>query len=154
MTDSHQTSTNNFDDSLTNMFMTFFLDNELYGIDVRYVREIIGIQEYTEMPEMPYYIKGIINMRGMIIPLLDVRLRFGKASVDYTDRTCIIIIEWGGTMTGLIVDGVNEVLILNDDQISDRPEIAGDTGHGFVRKIGKTESGVCLLLDSDQLLAG
>ena len=138
-------------DTLRGRYLTFQIGEETYGIEIRYVTEIVGIQEITEMPETPDYIKGIINLRGRIIPVMDVRLRFGKAHRDYDDRTCVIVIDYGGQAVGFIVDSVAEVLAVDDGDISDRPGI-GSGGNGFVDKIGKAGGSVILLVNCLRLL--
>lgn len=140
------------EDTLKNRFLTFMIDKETYGIEIRHVMEIIGIQDVIEMPEMPDYIKGIINLRGKIIPVLDVRLRFKKKSRNYDDRTCIIVIDFNDVWTGLVVDSVSEVLIIDDIIIS--PNISGNKNQGFVPNIGKRDGSVVLLIDCGKLLNG
>ncbi|NLM79860.1 MAG: purine-binding chemotaxis protein CheW, partial [Clostridiales bacterium] len=100
------------DDPQDGRYLTFSLDSECYGIEIKYVTEIIGIQPITEVPEMPEYIKGIINLRGRIIPVMDVRLRFKKPFREYDERTCIIVIEIRDIVLGLIIDRVSEVLTI------------------------------------------
>ena len=144
-----------FDDDVDTQkgrFLTFVLDQEIFGIEIRFVTEIIGLQGITEMPEMPEYIKGIINLRGRIVPLMDVRLRFCKMAKDYDDRTCIIVVDYNGISIGLIVDSVSEVMTIAEDQISERPNISGSDSRGFVKNIGKATGYVILLLDCGKLL--
>ncbi len=133
-------------------FLAFLIGNEAYGIEIKYVTEIIGIQNITEMPEMPDYIKGIINLRGRIIPLIDVRLRFSKAPRDYDDRTCVIVVGVDGFSYGLIVDSVYEVLSIPDEETSPLPEINTTSGSRYVKLIGKTASGIVLIVDCERLL--
>lgn len=140
------------EDAQWNKFLTFFLGKEAYGIDIQYVTEIIGIQTITEVPEMPRFIKGIINLRGRIIPVMDVRLRFKKEAREYDNRTCIIVIEIRDILLGLIIDGVSEVLAIPDGDIVPPPEITKGYHTHFIKGIGKVESGVKLLLDCDKLL--
>lgn len=139
-------------DTLKNRFLTFIIDKEMFGIEIRYVMEIIGIQAITEIPEMPDYIKGIINLRGRIIPVMDVRLRFRKNAKEYDDRTCVIVTDFNGIWVGLIVDSVSEVLTIDEADISDRPEISNTNCRGYVRNIGKRDGEVILLLDCGKLL--
>ena len=98
------------EDTQEDKFLTFVLNREEYGIEIRHVTEIIGIQSITEVPDMPHYIKGVINLRGKVIPVMDVRLRFGVAEREYDDRTCIIVINIEEQSVGMIVDRVSEVL--------------------------------------------
>lgn len=140
------------EDTLKGRFLIFMIENELFGIEIQYVMEIIGIQAITEMPEMPEYLKGIINLRGRIIPVMDVRLRFSKASREYDDRTCVIVIDFNGISVGFIVDRVSEVITISDDNICDRPAIKTGNGRGYVKNIGKVDYGVILLVDCGKLL--
>ncbi len=133
-------------------FLTFLIGDETYGIAIENVVEIIGIQPITEMPEMPDYIKGIINLRGSIVPAMDIRLRFKKPEADYTERTCVIVIHIGGMSTGLIVDCVSEVLTIPNEEISPTPDIRSVDRQGYVKSIGKTENHIILLLDCEKLL--
>lgn len=140
------------EDAQKGRFLAFMIGREAYGIEIKYVTEIIGIQSITEMPEMPAYVKGIINLRGRIIPLIDVRLRFGKEARDYDDRTCVIVVGVGGFSYGLIVDSVFEVLSIPDEETSPLPEINTTYGDKFVKQIGKTASGIVLIVDCERLL--
>jgi len=131
-------------------FLTFTIGKEYYGIEIRYVTEIIGVQPITEVPELPEYIRGIINLRGKIIPIMDVRLRFSKGFREYNDRTCIIVIDADDILIGLIVDSVSEVLSIPDEDIVAPTDLKGNK---YIKGIGKTGSDVKLLLDCKQLLA-
>ncbi len=139
------------EDTQKNRFLTFDLDNESYGIEIQYVTEIIGIQPVTEVPELPQYIKGIINLRGKVIPVMDVRLKFKKAYREYNDRTCVIVIDIREISIGLIVDGVSEVLFIPESEIVDPPEMCRDLNK-FMSGIGKVGDKVKLLLDCNELL--
>ncbi|MGI6120481.1 MAG: chemotaxis protein CheW [Desulfosporosinus sp.] len=139
------------EDTQKGKFLTFYMGNECYGIEIKYVTEIIGLQPITEIPEMPEYIKGIINLRGKIIPVMDVRLRFKKPFREYNDRTCIIVIEIRGISVGLIVDTVSEVISIPEDEIVAPPSMTKE-GNKYIKGVGKVGSDVKLLLDSDKLL--
>lgn len=139
------------EDTQKGRFLTFELGEESYGIEIKYVTEIIGLQPVTEIPELPDYIKGIINLRGTIIPVMDVRLRFKKLFREYNDRTCIIVINIGEISIGLIVDSVSEVLSIPEEEIVSPPEV-NKTGNKYIKGIGKVENGVKLLLDCIKLL--
>lgn len=139
-------------DTLKNRFLTFIINKETFGIEIRYVMEIIGIQSITEMPEMPDCIKGIINLRGRIIPVMDVRIRFRKDPREYDDRTCIIVADFDGSWVGLIVDSVSEVLTIDEKEISERPQISNGDNYGYIRNIGKREGAVIQILDCRRLL--
>ena len=138
-------------DAMRGRFLTFLLGDEIYGIEINHVMEIIGMQPITEMPEMPEYVKGIINLRGSIIPAMDVRLRFQKPETSYTDRTCMIVIHCGGRSLGLIVDCVSEVLTIQDEDLSEKPEIGAKGSRGYIRNIGKVGDRIVLLIDCEKL---
>lgn len=140
-------------DTLKNRFLTFSLGNESYGIEIKYVTEIIGIQTITEIPELPEYVKGVINLRGKIIPVMDVRLRFKKEAREYNDRTCVIVIDINDISIGLIVDSVAEVLTIPQEDIVEPPKMNKSFGNRYIKNIGKVEDGVKLLLDCEKLLA-
>lgn len=134
-------------------FLTFTLGSEVYGIEIEYVTEIIGgIQTITEIPELPDYVKGIINLRGKIIPVMDVRLRFRKQSKAYTDRTCVIVIDISEVAVGLIVDTVAEVVDIPEQDIVPPPEGAKGQGNKYIKGVGRAGNTVKLLLDCEKLL--
>lgn len=139
------------EDTQRGKFLTFNLASEYYGIEIKYVTEIIGIQPITEVPDLPDYIRGIINLRGKIIPVMDVRLRFRKQAIGYNDRTCVIVIEIKELSIGLIVDTVSEVLAIPDADIVIPPEMSKG-GNQFIRGIGKVGQDVKLILDCEKLL--
>lgn len=141
------------EDTQKNKYLTFSLDREAYGIEIKYVTEIIGLQAITRVPELPDYIKGIINLRGKIIPLMDVRLRFRKPEKQYDDRTCVIVIDIDDLFIGLIVDMVTEVMNIDDDDIVPTPDFGTGASNRFVRGIGKVGEDVKLLLDCRNLLS-
>lgn len=122
------------EDTLKGRYLTFLLGNESYGIEVRYVTEIIGLQAITEIPELPEYVRGIINLRGKIIPVMDVRLRFKKEPKDYNDRACVIVVDINDISIGLIVDTVSEVITILEDDIVEPPEM----NKGFSNRYIKT----------------
>jgi len=141
------------EDTQRGRFLTFTLEDNTYGLPIRFVIEIIGIQIATKVPETPDYVKGIINLRGRIIPLICVRLKFGKEEIEYDERTCIIVIDVNGVAVGLIVDKVDDVLTLEDDQIA-LPPTGGSVGfeNRYIEGIGKVNESVLLLLDAEKLL--
>lgn len=140
------------EDTQKGRYMVFSIDNESYGIEIKYVTEIIGIQTITEVPELPDYMKGIINLRGKIIPVMDIRLRFRKEPKEYNDRTCIIVVDIMDMSVGLIVDSVSEVVTINDTETSELPHINQRYNNRYVKNIGKIGSEVKLLLDCEKLL--
>jgi Chemotaxis signal transduction protein len=140
------------EDTQKGRFLTFALGKETYGIEIKYVTEIIGIQPITELPDLSEYIRGIINLRGKIIPVMDVRLRFKKNYEEYNDRTCIIVIEINELSIGLIVDSVAEVLSIGEQDIIDPPQMNRGNSNRFIKSIGKVGNEVKLLLDCEKLL--
>lgn len=141
-------------DTQKGKYVTFKSGNEYFGIKIQYVNEIIVYQEVTAIPESEDYIKGLINLRGKIIPVIDVRLRFRQPPIEYNDRTCIIVITVKSTVVGLIVEKIAEVVEIKDEDILPSPTIR----HGekvqqkYVYGIGKIGDSVKLLLDPDKLL--
>jgi len=151
MTDSLKEYEQLDEDSQKDKYLTFIVDNECYGIEIRYVTEIIGIQKITTVPEMPDFVRGIINLRGKIIPVMDVRLRFKKPFKEYWDRTCIIVIDINELSIGLIVDSVAEVLTIPSSEVVEPPEL-NKRSNRYVMGIGKVDNEVKLLLDCEKLL--
>ncbi|HEY9062558.1 MAG TPA: chemotaxis protein CheW [Pseudobacteroides sp.] len=141
------------EDAQKGKYLTFALGGDEYGIEIRHVTEIIGLQVITEVPEFTGYLKGIINLRGKIIPVIDVRLRFRKEEKDYNDRTCTIVIQVKGISVGLIVDNVAEVLSISQENIVPPPNLSSDYQNKFIKGIGKIDSSVKLILDCDSLLS-
>lgn len=140
------------EDTQKDKFLTFTLGDEVYGIEIKYVTEIIGLQPITEVPELPDYIRGIINLRGKIIPVMDVRLRFKKVFREYNDRTCVIVIDIKDLSIGLIIDSVSEVLSIIEQNIVNPPEMGRGLQNKYIKGIGKVGDDVKLLLDCDKLL--
>ena len=139
------------EDTLGDRFLTFVLDKEIYGIELKFVTEIIGIQTITVIPDTPDYIRGIINLRGKIIPVMDVRLRFSKDLKEYTDRTCVIVVNIQDISVGLIVDSVWEVISIPEEEIAAPPEM-GKEGNKFIRGVGTSGNEVKLLLNCEKIL--
>lgn len=133
-------------------YLIFQLGNESYGLEIFHVNEIIGVQTITEVPEQPNYIKGIINLRGKIIPVLDVRIRFKKQERAYDERTCIIVVDVMAFHVGLIIDRVVEVVDIPINNISPPPKLAGDYKNRYISGIGRIGQEVKLLLDCSKLL--
>ncbi|MGX8795953.1 chemotaxis protein CheW [Fusibacter sp. JL298sf-3] len=141
------------EDTQKGKYLTFDLGEESYGIGIEYVTEIIGILPITEVPELPEYIRGIMNLRGRIIPVMDMRLRFRKEFVPYNERTCIIVIEIEESAIGLIVDSVSEVTTILDGDIVEKPVLSSGTANKYIKCIGKVDNHVKLLLDCEKLLS-
>jgi len=141
------------EDTQKDKYLTFIIGDESYGIEIRYVIEIIGLQAITVIPEQKDYIKGVINLRGRIIPVIDVRLRFKKEPMEYNDRTCVIVVDIKDLYIGLIVDRVAEVSTILEQDIVDPPKISMEIQNSYIKKIGKVNQSVKLLLDCEKLLS-
>jgi purine-binding chemotaxis protein CheW len=137
-------------------YLTFILANEEYGIGILKIKEIIGLMSITTVPQTPEYIKGVINLRGKVIPVVDLRLRFGMSAMDYTERTCIIVVEVDGPVgtvqIGIVVDSVSEVLNIKGDEIEDTPTFGSKLNTDYILGMAKMEGGVKILLDIDKVL--
>jgi purine-binding chemotaxis protein CheW len=152
MTDIVDNSVEIEEDTQKDRFLTFSLEKESYGIDIKYVTEIIGIQSISEIPELPKYVRGIINLRGKIIPVLDVRIRFKKEPKEYNDRTCVIVVDIKGVSIGLIVDRVAEVITIAEEDLVEPPQLYKGFNNRYIKKIGKIGNEVKLLLDCEKIL--
>ena len=139
------------EDTQKDKYLIFKIGNESYGIEIKHVTEIIGMQGITPVPELPEHIKGIINLRGQIIPVMDVRTRFKMPQIDYDDRTCIIVVDVENVSIGLIVDIVSEVITIEEENVVQPP---GNTrkNNRYIKGIGKVASDVRLILDCNRLL--
>lgn len=135
-------------------YVTFKSGDEYFGLKIEYVNEIIVFQEITEVPESEDYMKGLINLRGKIIPVIDVRLRFKQEPFEYNDRTCIIVVNVKGVIVGLIVEKIAEVVEITEENILPSPKMGktDNTENKYVYAIGKVGDEVKLLLDPDRLL--
>lgn len=140
------------EDTQKDKYLTFHLAGEDYGIEIRYVIEIIGIQNITEVPDMPAFIRGVINLRGKVIPVMDVRARFSLPDRDYDDRTCIIVVTIDETEVGLVVDEVSEVADIPTANVEPPPRTGKSTGTQYIQGMGKINSAVKILLDVHKLL--
>ena len=143
-------------DKQRNKYVTFKSGNEYFGLKIEYVSEIIVYQEITEIPESEDYIKGLINLRGKIIPVIDVRIRFKQEAMEYTDRTCIVIVNVNDMVVGLIVEKIAEVVEIKEEDILPPPKvvIGGEDKlqNRYVYGIGKVGDSVKLLLDPERIL--
>lgn len=140
------------EDTQKDKFLTFNIKTEDYGIDIRHVTEIIGIQKITEVPDVPEFIKGVINLRGKVIPVMDVRCRFKLQPKEYDDRTCIIVVNINETTVGLVVDRVSEVVNIPENQIEPPPTVGKKGANCYIKGIGKIGDEVQILLDVNRLL--
>ena len=137
-------------------YLTFTLSDEEYGMGILKIKEIIGMMPITKVPQTPEFVKGVINLRGKVIPVIDLRLRFGMESMDYTDRTCIIVVEIQGTIEtiqiGIVVDSVSEVLNIKREEVEDTPTFGARLNTDYILGMAKMEGGVKILLDIDRVL--
>lgn len=137
-------------------YLTFTLADEEYGIGILKIKEIIGIMPITSVPQTPEFVKGVINLRGKVIPVMDLRLRFGLEEIEYTERTCIIVVEIAGqsgaVMIGIVVDAVSEVLNIKGEDIEDAPTFGTKLNTEYISGMAKMEGGVKILLDIDHVL--
>ncbi len=137
-------------------YLTFALAEEEYGIGILKIKEIIGMMPITTVPQTPEFVKGVINLRGKVIPVMDLRLRFGLDSIDYDERTCIIVVEVTGSsgvvQIGTVVDTVSEVLNIKGEEIEDTPAFGTKLDTEYILGMAKMEGGVKILLDIDQVL--
>ena len=138
-------------------YLTFRLQGEEYGLEILKVREIIGLMDVTSVPQMPEYVAGVINLRGKVIPVVDLRLKFGMPHEEFTEETCIIVVEVaceaGETLVGIIVDTVSEVLDIRGGDIEPAPEFGASVDTQFILGMGKVEDAVKILLDIDKVLS-
>jgi len=133
-------------------FLTFVLSKEEYGVEILKVREIMGIMEITPVPQTPDYMKGVINLRGKVIPIIDLRLKFAMPEVEHTKETCIIVAEVGATQVGVIVDGVSEVTDIKGEDIEEAPSFGQEIDTSFIMGLGKTKKKIVILLDIEKVL--
>lgn len=139
------------EDTMKGRFLTFDLEKEVYGIKIHHVTEIIGLQTINKLPDMPDYIQGIINLRGKIIPVIDMGIKFKRDKKDYSDRTCIIVVETQRFTAGLIVDHVAEVMTIDEADIAPPPELDTCIGCRYLSGVGKVGKEVVILLDCEKL---
>jgi len=140
------------EDTQRNRYLTFRVGEEDFAIEIAYVTEIIGVQKITEIPDMPDFIKGVINLRGKVIPVMDVRTRFGLPARAYDDRTCVIVVKIGDIDVGLMVDKVHEVIDIPADKTSPPPLLGNGERSRYVRGMGRVGDEVKILLDVQMLL--
>ena len=134
-------------------YVTFLIDEETYGIAVGKVKEIIGMIEITHVPNTAYFMEGVINLRGIVVPVLDMRKKFQMEPKKYDTNTVIIIVELGGKLIGLIVDSVSDVLNIPANSIQTTPNFNSKIETDFIRGIGQIENSMIIILDSDKILS-
>ncbi len=139
-------------------YLTFALGAEEFGLEILKVREIIGYMEITAVPQTPGHVKGVINLRGQVIPVVDLRLKFGMEEIDITEQSCIIVVEIDAGdrhfQTGIVVDHVQEVLDILGGDIEDAPQFGSSVDTDFILGMGKIGDTVKILLDIDKVLGG
>ena len=134
-------------------YLTFVLNKEQYGLEILKVREILGVLPITPMPQAPHFVKGVINLRGKVIPVVDTRLKFGMEEIPYTPETCIIVVDVNNTWMGIIVDTVKEVMDIREEQVEDPPRFGTGMDGGAILGLGKVGDQVKILLNIDKVLA-
>ncbi len=143
-------------EALAGKYLTFRIGREEFAIQVLKVREIMGIEEITAVPQTPSHVKGVINLRGKVIPVVDLRLKFGLPELEYTQRTCIIVVQLAlgsaNTLMGIVVDGVSEVLNLVSGDIENTPQFGNGVVTPYLMGMAKIKGKVKILLDIDQVL--
>lgn len=157
MLDEHDIFSSGYDDeddedTQKDKYLSFFVGNEEYALGICHVIEVIGMQKITPVPEMPDHLKGVINLRGQVIPVTDVRTRFGLEERDYTERTCIVVIKVREDLVGLVVDSVSDVLDIPCDRIDPVPKVNQRAGNRYIEGMGKVAEDVKIILDVQRLL--
>jgi purine-binding chemotaxis protein CheW len=144
------------EDTLTHKYLTFMLGEETYGLDILRVQEIIGMMPVTRVPRTPEFVRGVINLRGRVIPVLDLRAKFEMDQAVDTELTCIVVVQVAGKTTstmGAVVDEVSEVVDIANDEIEDAPDFGDEIETDFVSGVGKVADNVVILLDIDKVLS-
>ena len=134
-------------------FLTFELGEEEYGVEILTVREIIGVMSITTVPQTPDYMKGVINLRGKVIPVIDLRLKFTMEEREHTQETCIIVVEVNNTLIGIVVDNVSEVLEIKKEEIEAAPSFGQSIDTKFIMGLGKAKKKIIILLDIEKVLS-
>ena len=134
-------------------YLTFVLNQEQYGVEILKVREILGLLPITPVPQTPHFVKGVINLRGKVIPVVDTRLKFNMPEIEHTNETCIIVVDVNSTMMGMIVDTVKEVMDIREEQVEDPPRFGSGMDTGAILGLGKVGDQVKILLNIEKVLA-
>ncbi|MBL8021193.1 MAG: purine-binding chemotaxis protein CheW [Leptospirales bacterium] len=140
------------EDTMQGRYLTFTIENRICGIEVRDVIEIVGLPPITAVPDMPDFVRGIINLRGKVIPVMEMRRRFMVEDKEHDERTCVVIVSLEDRLTGLIVDKVREVIRINDENLEEAPRVGSGESSRFIKQVGKIGDAVVLILDLDRLL--
>ncbi|MCK9223548.1 MAG: chemotaxis protein CheW [Candidatus Muirbacterium halophilum] len=135
-------------------YLTFIVGSEIYGIEILKVQEIIGMMNVTKFPKAPCYVRGVINLRGNVIPVIELRNKFDMDVTEDTEKTCIIVIQLDKLKEGIIVDEVREVIDISESNIETPPQFGIDEEMNFVKGVGKIDEKVIILLDIDRLISG
>jgi purine-binding chemotaxis protein CheW len=139
--------------ALEGKFLTFILGKEIYGFEILKVREIIGLMDITTVPQTPEYMKGVINLRGKVIPVIDLRLKFSMQEEEHTQETCVIVVEVENTSIGIIVDSVSEVSDISGGEIEEAPSFGQGIDTSFIMGLGKVKDKIIILLDIETVLS-
>ena len=134
------------DDTMKDKYLTFILEDEIYAASIEYVTEIVGVLQITDVPDMPKFVKGVTNLRGQVIPVIDVRIRFGMEPKEYDARTCIMVTRIKGISVGLIVDTVEEVRDITPDQIAPAPKVATSASGRFINGIAHMPNDLVIII--------
>lgn len=140
------------EDTLKDRYLTFYLGKQTYALEIKYITEIIGIQKITKVPNIKSFIKGIINLRGSIVPIVELRKRFRLSDVEYDERTCIIVVNINNVEVGIIVDEVAEVINIPEEEISPAPETNKGTESRFISGMSKISDKIIILLNIEKVL--
>ncbi len=139
-------------DEMDNMYLNFYVGEGVYGVEIRYVLQIIGLPEINAMPEMPMFMKGFINLRGNVIPVVSMRERFGQIEEPYNERTCVVIVQVGDREIGLIVDAIKETITIEPEKISPQPTTTQGEDTAYIIGIAQLGPGsVSILIDAQKL---
>lgn len=158
-----KTANRSMDESISTLtdregkYLTFTLAGEDYGIGILKIKEIIGMMPITSVPQTPSFVKGVVNLRGKVIPVMDLRLKFGLPAIDYTERTCIIVVEISGQSgaikIGIVVDAVSEVLNIKGEDVENTPAFGTRVNTDYILGMAKIGGSVKILLDIDKVLS-
>lgn len=140
-------------DTESSKFLTFQLQDEEYGLEILKVRELMGIMNITPVPQTPPYVKGVINLRGQVIPVMDLRSKFGLPEGEYDQKTCIVVVDVKGMLMGIVVDTVSEVLDIQSNNIEPPPSFGTEVNIEYILGMGKVDDEVKILLDIEKVLS-
>lgn len=140
------------EDTLKDKYLSFCIAEEEYCIEIRYITEIVGIQHIAQVPDMPDFVKGVINLRGRVIPVMDVRLRFKMVAREYDERTCVIVSTVGESLVGFVVDTVREVCSIPEEDVSGAPGGSRSERSRYIKGIARVGEGVKIIIDIEKLM--